>query len=216
MFADDIRTIADALDVERLAVWGISGGGPHALACGALASDRVVAVASLAAVAPYDADGLDWLAGMGQMNVDEFGAAVRGSEALEEHLEGQARDVAATTGDGIVTALEQLLTPVDARALSGEIGDYLAKCEREAVRQGVAGWRDDDLAFAKPWGFSVEEINIPVLLWHGEHDLFVPFAHGEWLAERIPNVDAHLSDEDGHLTLLHRVPDVHAWLLERL
>jgi pimeloyl-ACP methyl ester carboxylesterase len=213
---DDIRVIADALEVERLAVWGISGGGPHALACAALASDRVAAVASLASVAPIDAEGLDWLAGMGQTNLDEFGAAMRGLAALEEYLEDQERDLTATTAEGVIAALEQLLTPVDAQALDGEVGEYFALCMREAVRPGAAGWRDDDLAFVKPWGFSLDQIEVPVLLWHGEHDLFVPFAHGEWLTERIPNVEAHLSDTDGHLTLLKRMPQVHAWLLERL
>jgi pimeloyl-ACP methyl ester carboxylesterase len=214
--AEDIRVVADALKVERVGVWGISGGGPHALACAALATDRVAAVASLASLAPIDAEGLDWLDGMGQTNLDEFGAAMRGPTALEEYLATQERDLTAATPEGVVAALEQLLTPVDARALDGEVGEYFAVSMREAVRPGIAGWRDDDLAFAKPWGFSVEEIDVPVLLWHGEQDLFVPFAHGEWLAERIPNVDAHLSDEDGHLTLVNRVSDVHAWLLERL
>jgi pimeloyl-ACP methyl ester carboxylesterase len=213
---DDVRVIADALEVERLGVWGVSGGGPHALACAALATDRVAAVASLASVAPIDAEGFDWLAGMGQTNLDEFGAAMRGPAALEEYLESQERGLKAVTTEGVIAALGQLLTPVDAQALDGEVGEYFAGCMREAVRPGIAGWRDDDLAFVKPWGFSLAQIEAPVLLLHGEHDLFVPFAHGKWLAERIPNVEAHLSDEDGHLTLLHRVPRAHAWLLDRL
>jgi pimeloyl-ACP methyl ester carboxylesterase len=214
--ADDVHTIADALGVDRLAVWGLSGGGPHALACGAVASDTVAAVASLASVAPHDAGGLDWLAGMGQTNIEEFGAALEGPETLERYLVTQERHLTAASAEGVIAALENLLTPVDAQALNGTVGEYFASCMREAVRPGIAGWRDDDLAFAKPWGFSVEEIETPVVLWHGEHDLFVPIAHGEWLAERIPNVDAHLSDKDGHLTLLQRVPEVHAWLLEHL
>ncbi len=214
--ADDVRAIADAVEVERLAVWGISGGGPHALACAALASDRVAAVASLASVAPIDAEGLDWFAGMGQTNLDEFDAARRGREALKAHLGAQERDLSSATPEGVVAALEQLLTPVDAQALSGEVGEYFAACMQEAVRSGIDGWLDDDLAFARPWGFAVEELRAPVVLWHGKHDLFVPFAHGEWLAGKIPNVEAHLSDTDGHLTLFQRVPEVHAWLLERL
>jgi len=214
--ADDVRTIADALEVDRLAVWGLSGGGPHALACGALAADRVAAVGSLGSVVPIDAEGLDFLAGMGQTNLDEFGAALLGADALEEYLRREERDLTAATPEGVIAALEQMLTPVDARALSGEVGEYFANCMQEAVRPGLAGWRDDDLAFVKPWGFSLKEIRTPVTLWHGTHDLFVPIAHGEWLAARIPKVDAHLSDEDGHLTLFQRVPQVHAWLLEHL
>jgi pimeloyl-ACP methyl ester carboxylesterase len=121
------------------------------------------------------------------------------------------------TTEGLMEALRSLLTDVDAAVLTGELGEYLAASMRAAVGAGVDGWRDDDLAFDKPWGFSVADIGIPVQLWHGEQDLFVPFAHGRWLAARIPNVDARLNADDGHLTLLQRrVPEVHAWLLERL
>jgi pimeloyl-ACP methyl ester carboxylesterase len=214
--ADDVRAIADALDAERVAVWGISGGGPHALACAALAHDRVAAVASLASVTPFEADGLDWFAGMGDTNLEEFGAARRGPQALEDFLHAQERDLTAATPEGVVAALESLLTPVDKSALTGEIGEYFAVCMRIAVGPGIGGWRDDDIAFVKPWGFSLEQIEAPVLLWHGSQDRFVPFAHGEWLAQHIPNVEAHLSDEDGHLTLFRRLPEVHDWLVERV
>jgi len=213
--AADVRAIADALQVERLAVWGISGGGPHALACAALLPDRVAAVASLASVAPMDAADLDWFGGMGQTNLNEFGAAVDGREALEEYLGPRATHQ--VTAEGLLEGLQSLLTDVDAAVLTGDLGHYLAESMQDAGSEGIDGWRDDDLAFAKPWGFSLDDIRVPVQLWHGEQDLFVPFAHGQWLGDRIPNVDARLSAEDGHMTLMQRrIPEVHAWLLERL
>ena len=212
--AADVRAIADALEVERLAVWGVSGGGPHALACAALLPDRVAAVASLGSVAPIDADGLDWFAGMGQTNLEEFAAARQGRETLEEYLGPRRKPV---TAEGLLQGLRSLLTDVDAGVLTAEFGEYLAESMSEAVRQGVDGWRDDDLAFVKPWGFPMEDIRIPVQVWHGEQDHFVPFAHGEWLCARIPDVDARLRPDDGHLTLMQRrIHEVHAWLLERL
>lgn len=214
--AEDVRTIADALDLDRFAVWGISGGGPHSLACAALLPDRVVAAACLASVAPRDAEGLDWTAGMGEMNLEEFAAVRAGRKALEEYLQREAKGLASTTGEGLIEALQSLLTPTDAAALSGELGEHFATCTRESVASGIAGWRDDDLAFDKPWGFALEDIRVPVQLWQGEQDHFVPFAHGEWLAAQIPGVDAHLSPDDGHITLAaRRVPEVHGWLLER-
>jgi pimeloyl-ACP methyl ester carboxylesterase len=210
--AADVRTIADALDADRLAVWGISGGGPHALACAALLPDRVAAVAALGSVAPYDAEGLDWYAGMGQTNVNEFAAATAGAETLDEYLRPTARE--SVTAVGLIEGMRSLLSEVDAAVLSGEIGAYLAKSMNDASRQGTIGWRDDDLAFVASWGFSLDEMRVPVQLWHGQHDRFVPFAHGEWLAAHIPDVDAELRTDDGHLTLMQRrIPEVHEWLL---
>ena len=87
----DVTAIADALSLDRFGSWGISGGGPHVLACAALCDERLVAVASLAAVAPVDADGLDWLEGMGEENHVEFGKTREGEAALRPYLEGEAR-----------------------------------------------------------------------------------------------------------------------------
>lgn len=215
--AEDVKTIADTLGLDRLAVWGISGGGPHALACGALLPDRVVAVASLASVAPTDADGLDWSAGMGAENVAEFDAAVRGHAELEPFLTAMRAEILAGDAEQLRKALRTLLTDVDAAALTGEYAEFVHASMLHALEDGIEGWLEDDCAFAAPWGFDVAAIDVPVLLWHGEHDRFVPIAHGRWLRERLPHVEPHLSDEDGHLTLAtRRIDHVHAWLMERL
>ena len=87
---------------------------------------------------------------------------------------------------------------------------------RAGIEASLDGWFDDDVAFARPWGFDLASIRVPVLHWQGEQDKFVPIGHGVWLSQNIPGVESHLSPDDGHITLLeHRVPEVHAWLLER-
>jgi pimeloyl-ACP methyl ester carboxylesterase len=215
--ARDVEAIADALALESLVVWGASGGGPHALACAALLGGRVTAVASLASVAPLDADGLDWLAGMGEDNEAEFAAARRGTEALRPMLEQWARGMLGADAEAQADQIRSLLSPVDADALTGELAEFFAAAGADALGEGVEGWVEDDLAFLAPWGFELGAIDVPVLLWHGTEDRFVPPAHGEWLARRIPDVEAHISPEDGHLTLVERrLPDVHEWLLARL
>jgi pimeloyl-ACP methyl ester carboxylesterase len=79
----------------------------------------------------------------------------------------------------------------------------------------VEGWRDDGLAAVKSWGFELSDIRVPVLLLQGTDDLMVPPTHGRWLAERIPGVEAEISETEGHLTLLaNRIPDVHGWLVQ--
>jgi pimeloyl-ACP methyl ester carboxylesterase len=215
--AEDVRAIARALELDRLAVWGISGGGPHALACAALLGDLVVAAAALAAPAPFGAEGLDWFDGMGKDNVREFTVALEGREALEPLARKEAAEMVAAEPEALFDGLSSLLSPVDAAVLTGEFASFLSDSTREACREGIDGWLDDDLTFVRDWGFDVARIEVPVLLWQGDHDLFVPPAHGQWLAQRIPVVEAHLSPEDGHLTLaLQRIGEVHAWLAERL
>ena len=213
--ADDVEAIADALGLERFATWGISGGGPHALACAALCGDRLAAVASLAAVAPYDADGLDWLAGMGESNIAEFGALLEGEPALRAFIEHEAGEMRGADPAGLVAVFETLLGPADRAVLNEEFANELLQSIAHGLTEGVDGWLDDDFAFFRPWGFDVSAIDRPVLLLHGTDDRFVPMAHGRWLAERIPGVEARLTGaEDGHLTLIAlRVREVHEWLL---
>jgi pimeloyl-ACP methyl ester carboxylesterase len=214
--AGDVAAIADALGLDRLAVEGGSGGGPHALACAALLPDRVVATACLAGVAPYPAEGLDWLEGMGQDNLDEFAATLEGREPLERYLRDQADAMLAAEPEALADTLRSLLSPPDAAILTGEVAEFLHEATRVGIGERLDGWIDDDFVFLERWGFELEDIRTPVQLWHGEQDRFVPLAHGEWLAERIPGVEAHLSEQDGHLTIqLERIGEVHAWLLER-
>jgi pimeloyl-ACP methyl ester carboxylesterase len=214
--AHDVATIADALGFERLATWGISGGGPHALACAALLPGRVVAAAGLASPAPFDAEGLDPLEGMGEMNVAEFQAVLEGEATLRPLHERDAPAFVAGGPEGLRDSISTLLSPVDRAALTGELAQNLYESFSGGVAPGVDGWVDDDLAFVAPWGFDVGTIAVPLLLWQGVQDLFVPPAHAEWLAAHIPGVDARITADDGHLTVFaNRVPEVHAWLLER-
>lgn len=212
--ATDVDSIADTLGLDRFATWGISGGGPHALACAALCDRRLVAAASLAAVAPYDADGLDWLEGMGDENHVEFGKTVEGEEALRPYLVAQADELLAAGADELVAVMATLLGPADRAVLTGEFADYMLEASGHGLSAGIDGWLDDDLAFATPWGFELSSIDRPVLLLQGEDDRFVPASHGRWLADRIPGVDARIDASDGHLTLIERrLREVNEWLL---
>jgi pimeloyl-ACP methyl ester carboxylesterase len=206
--AQDVAALADELGADRFATWGISGGAPHALACAALLPERVVAAASVCGPAPFDAEGLDWLAGQGEGNVVEFTAALEGEDALRPLLEREA--VAMLSGEE--SGFETLLSPPD-HAILPQVQEFLGQTFQDALGTGVDGWLDDDLAFTRPWGFELSEIRVPVLLLHGLQDVFVPVAHARWLATRIPGVDARLFDDEGHLSLYARVPEVHTWLL---
>jgi pimeloyl-ACP methyl ester carboxylesterase len=210
--AADAVTLADAFGAPRFRTWGVSGGGPHALACAALLPERVVAAATLASVAPYGAEGLDWFAGMGRENVDEFGAALAGEAELRPYLATASAELIAAGAEGLVEAFGTILPPVDAAVLTGEVGEFTYAWLAGGQRAGYEGWLDDDLAFTRDWGFDLASIRVPVLLLQGRHDLMVPFAHGEWLATHVPTAQARLTDGDGHLTLMADLGPVHAWL----
>ncbi|WP_158607605.1 alpha/beta fold hydrolase [Flexivirga caeni] len=199
--ADDVVTILDHLGAEKAMTAGWSGGGPHALATGALLPDRITGVLSIAGVAPYDAEGLDFLAGMGEGNIEEFGAALGGETTLRPMLDGMQQELKNATPEAILSELSSLLPEVDRAQITAESGEEMAANFREALKNGVDGWTDDDLAFTRPWGFDLTSIRVPVFVWQGSADLMVPFAHGQWLAANVAGATAHLLDGEGHLSV---------------
>jgi pimeloyl-ACP methyl ester carboxylesterase len=198
--AADTAAVLAAIGAERCLIAGWSGGGPHALACGARLG-AAAAVLVIAGVAPYPAAGLDWMAGMGEENVVEFSTALRGEAELRPYLLQVAEPLREITAAQIVASLETLLPDVDRAVLTGEFGDDMAASFREAVRVSVDGWLDDDLAFTRDWGFGLDEITVPTMIWQGSEDLMVPFAHGQWLASQLPGASAHLDEGEGHLSV---------------
>jgi pimeloyl-ACP methyl ester carboxylesterase len=200
--AADAAAVLDAVGADDCMTVGWSGGGPHALACAALLGDRVRAAATLAGVAPSDGEDLDWTAGMGQENIEEFGAARAGENALRPYLEGQLVALQTITGPQVADALGDLIDEADRRVLHGGAAEALAAMFRDALARGVDGWLDDDLAFVRPWGFELAAIAVPVTVWQGGQDRMVPAAHGPWLAARIPGAQARFDDAHGHVSLV--------------
>jgi pimeloyl-ACP methyl ester carboxylesterase len=199
--AADTAAVLAAIGAARCLVAGWSGGGPYALACGARLG-AAAGVLVIAGGAPYEAAGLDWMAGMGQENITEFAAALDGEDQLRSYLLHEREQLTDVTAADIVTSAETLLPDVDRAALTGEFGEDVAASFREAVRTGVEGWFEDDIAATRPWGFGLEEISAPVMIWHGSADLSTPFSHGQWLASQLPGTSAHLEQGEGHLSVL--------------
>ena len=195
--AADVVAVADALGITRFALMGHSGGAPHALACGALLPGRALAVASIAASAPFGADGLDWFAGMADPATAR--AAFQGRAPLEASL--------ASGNEG-----PDPFTPEDSAALAGR-WSWVADVAGRAVAGPRAGWVDDELAYVAPWGFDLGKVAVPVLLVHGGRDRMNPVAHGHWLAGRVPSAELWLRPEDGHISVLDAGVAALDWLL---
>jgi pimeloyl-ACP methyl ester carboxylesterase len=197
----DTAAVLDAVGADAYVSIGFSGGGPHTLACAALAPERCLGTASVAGAAPYNAEGLDFLAGMGPENIEEFSLAARGADALTPFLDKEAAALRGVNGEQVAAAFGGLISGADAAVLTGEFAEELAQGLRGAVRNGIAGWRDDDLAFIADWGFPVAALTGRAAIWQGDQDKMVPFAHGQWLAAHIPGASVHLEPGAGHLTM---------------
>lgn len=199
--AGDVARIADALGIDRFAVLGASGGGPHALACAALLGDRVGAAVSLAGLAPVGAEGLDWFAGMYESGAAELRAAAAGRAALEAHLAADDFD-------------PQMFTPGDFEVLAGDWA-WLGRSAGQAMAGSPDGFLDDDLAYAAPWGFDPADITAPVLFVHGGEDRVVPSAHSDWLARRCRSAELWPCPQDGHVSVLTHCERALDWLCTR-
>jgi pimeloyl-ACP methyl ester carboxylesterase len=196
----DVLAIAEAFGLERFAVSGGSGGGPHVLACAALLGDRVIKALAQVSVAPFDAHGFDFLAGMNAGNVREFSAAAEGESALRAMLEPERATMIERLNAGRSDYLgdDYELPEADriemAKHLQAETAHMLT-----AITPGLDGWVDDDLAMVKPWGFDVGPLEVPIALSYGRQDQLVPASHGDWLAEHIPGAVVWVDEGTGHL-----------------
>jgi len=199
--AADASSVADALGIDRFAVMGHSGGGPHALACGALLPERVLGVVSVAGLAPFGAEGLDFFAGMAASGVASLRAAAEGREAKESYEASADED----TDPGFV--------PADLAALEGE-WSWFIRVVRPAIENGPGGLIDDDLAYVASWGFDPAQVIAPTLFLHGGRDRVVPSSHGEWLARRCPSAELRLCPDDGHISVLNSGAAAMEWLSE--
>lgn len=182
---------------------GWSGGGPHALACDALLTGRCRAAVTIACTALYGSPGLDWLAGMGPENVEGFTIALAGDRQHTELLTADAGSLRTVTGEQVITAFGGVIDEADKAVLTGEFAGYMADSLRAGVRNGIAGWHDDELALVGEWGFALDDPSLsPVAIWQGDQDRIVPCAHGEWLARNVAGARADLMPGEGHLSLI--------------
>lgn len=207
----DVETIADELGIGEFAVVGRSGGAPHALACAALLPERTVRTASLVGLAPRDAQGLDWFAGMTESNVREYINAAAGHHHVTAALTFRAVAIRADP-TGSVAEMRQGLPESDREIVADAgIRAMLVRNFAEGLRSSAGGWIDDVMAFSTDWEFRPEDISGPVLLWHGEDDVFAPVQHTRWLAERIPRAQLVVERGAAHFGALRVLTRILSW-----
>jgi pimeloyl-ACP methyl ester carboxylesterase len=196
--ANDVAAAADALGIDEFAVVGYSGGGTYALGCAAALGARVRAVVTLAAIAPYGVDGLDWFAGMVPSGVAALGTAAAGRAAR-----------AALEASGF--NYDAQFTAADLALFEGAWG-WLGKVAGPALDAGPYGQIDDDVSYTLPWGCDPAAIAAPVLLLHGTEDWIIPASHGQWLAAHCPTAELRLCPGDSHFTIVNHAESALQWL----
>lgn len=200
--ASDVAKVADALGIDEFAVAGYSGGGSYALGCAAVLGTRVRGVLSLAGIAPYGADGLDWFAGMVPSGVAALGTAAAGREVR-----------AALSASGF--AYDTQFTAADLAFFEGPWG-WLGKVGGPALAAGPYGQIDDDVSYTLPWGCDPGAIRAPVLLLHGTEDRIIPASHGSWLASRCRSAVLRLCEGDSHFTIVSHAESGLEWLRQQI
>lgn len=199
--AADLAAVADALDIERFALLGHSGGATHALACAAALPERVVAAAGLAGLAPHGAADLDWFAGMIPSGEASLRAATRGRQAKRAYQESEDE-------------YDPEFTATDLATLDGP-WSWLMTVVGPALDAGPDGLVDDDIAYVSDWGCDPTRIAAPVLLLYGEQDGIVPVAHGRWLGRHCPGARLRTFPGDGHISILTHGEEALEWLAEQ-
>ena len=197
--ASDAARVADHLGIDRFAVFGHSGGGPRAIACGALLGDRIRSVVSVSAPAPWLAEGLDFFAGMSDGGVRELGAAANGGRRALEHI------LATRDFD------PESFTAADWAALNGE-WSWFDGIVTAGTAHGWGGMIEDDLAAMSPWGFDVSQVSKPTLIMHGTDDRMVPSSHALWLAAQCPRAELRLEAGQGHISVLGSAHSALEWV----
>lgn len=215
--AEDVSIIADYLGIDRFSVVGRSGGAPHALACAALLPERVISAAALGSLAPRDADGLAWEAGMAESNIEAFSYAKADPPAdLRAFLEKQAKRISKGS-EGLLSSLWSEMDDHDKQVIE-DIGlrQIIANVHVEALRDNcIDGWIDDVIALGRPWGFDPAKIAVPVKLWGGRDDVFSPVGHTYWLAGRINGADVKIEDKESHFGTVKILPKILAWMAKK-
>jgi pimeloyl-ACP methyl ester carboxylesterase len=196
---DDQSQLLKFLGIDKFVSIGWSGGGPHAI--NMTRHPNCVGAITLAGVGEWGNADLDFLAGMGPENHEEFGAALKGEADIEKWMQKNYPGFANVRGCDLIESFGGLIGDADKRALTPEVAEVDAKSFRRALSKGYYGWLDDDLAFVQSFGFDLSQVAKPVLVWQGDDDFMVPRAHSEWLAKHIPTAKLNFVPGHGHISL---------------
>lgn len=211
-WTEDVTELVDALEIERFAVVGLSGGGPHALACAVALPDRIPNVGVISGMGLLEAP--DATRGMSLYNRVGFRLTRHAPLVLRVVLWPTARR-AQTHPLAVVERLREHFAPPDRRVTErSEIRAAMADELTEAYRQGPQGHVADLKALTRSWAFTLESITVPVRFWHGGVDRTAPLPMAEHLTDAIPGARLTIFPDEGHLVAYEHFHEILAAVTE--
>jgi pimeloyl-ACP methyl ester carboxylesterase len=201
----DVTFLANALDLDRFAVIGLSGGGPYAMACAYKIPRRVTNLLLVSSPGPMDDPQLK--AGMRGEQRLQFSLARNAPWLLQLLMGPSTRHIPTDPNQILGKVIENYPFDVDVVKRSG-VFEMILEDTQEVFRQGTKGWIEDMKLLASPWGFDPHDLSVPAKLWHGERDENVLVATGHYLARAIPGCEATFYPSEGHLMGLNHWPEI--------
>lgn len=202
----DVEFLADHLKIDRFGVLGHSGGGPHAVVCAALLSERVTSAALVSGVGPVS--GPQALEGMNRANQMIFKLARRHSPVLTA-ISGFQMEVFRRWPNWALDMMMKPLPESDKEILLRPVVRSMMAMEAARLSRttGRATAQDFEVFFAD-WGFQLGAIDVPVHLWQGDADVNVPPLHARLLQEQIPGSVLHELPGEGHFYIYDRLIEI--------
>ncbi len=195
----DVAELADHLGLKKFSVAGHSGGGPYTLACAHALPERVTQAVTICGAGPVEAP-----------------RAMEGMEPLNRFGFRFGRCIPWPLWQGIIRLvyrkkLHPSTSPSKKRSNRPpadealwdylEIREHCIASENEGFRQGLEGFAWDARLLTRPWGFRLEEIHVPVQLWHGTADNLTPFTMARYVASKVPGCSCHFCKDEAHLLI---------------
>jgi pimeloyl-ACP methyl ester carboxylesterase len=201
---DDVAALADAMGLDTFTIVGHSSGGPYALACALVIASRIARVGLVSTVVPLD----DVPAAYIDLDDDDkelIDVARREPVEARRRIEESGRWLLEKPD-----AFLQAPRPEPDRVLLDDpkVRSMFIQMIRESVRSGLAGYAWDGIIERNPWGFSLQEIESEILVWHGDQDHYIPRAHIEQMASLLPDCRATFYPDEGHGVIIARWKEI--------
>lgn len=199
----DVEELLDILGIARCSIVAWSGGGPYALACGWQMPERFSVIGLISSPAPLSgvpgSTGYTWRRHRAMSRTADHAPWVI-ALAMWRLSRQQKSDPAKQLDDaiaGMIEADREILGDPALRAV-------MIANANEMYRQGTGGIYDEALCLARPWGFPIDGVSVPVRIWHGSRDKVVPVGMGRYIERIVPGAVATFYRQEGHHFVYHR------------